>query len=65
MRFLVKGMTCGHCAGAVRRAVEGAAPGSDVALDLKSGSVEVKGDAIAESIAAAIRAAGYEVQTAA
>jgi copper chaperone len=53
-------MTCGHCAGVVRKAIEQILPGAVIAIavDLGSNEVIVAGDAgVAE---AAIRAAGYE-----
>lgn len=60
LRFSVKGMTCGHCAGSVTQAVRAVAPGANVRVDLPTGTVEVdRGEAAA--IRAAIEEAGYTV----
>lgn len=60
LRFSVKGMTCGHCVGVVTKAVQSAAPGAEVRVDLATGKVETsQGDAAA--IKAAIEEAGYTV----
>jgi copper chaperone len=60
LRFSVKGMTCSHCVGTVKKAVQSAAPGAEVRIDLPTGTVEAsKGDAAA--IKAAIEEAGYTV----
>jgi copper chaperone len=55
--FAVSDMTCGHCVGTVKAAIEKAVPGAKVAVDLDSHRVSVAGDA--KAAAAAIRAAGY------
>ncbi|MBY6265473.1 heavy-metal-associated domain-containing protein [Azospirillum sp. 412522] len=57
----VSGMTCGHCAQTVTKAVE-ALPSVDRALvDLKTGEVAVEGGADESAIRQAITDAGYEV----
>lgn len=57
-RFKVTDMTCGHCAGTIRKALEQKLPGAAVAISLEANEVTVAGDAtIAEQ---AIRGAGYE-----
>lgn len=57
----VKGMSCGHCAGAVSKAV-GALPAVErVAVDLPAGEVSVEGAADATAVRRAIEDAGYEV----
>lgn len=59
----VSGMTCGHCAQTVTKAVE-AVPAVDRALvDLKAGQVAVEGNAEETAIRQAIEDAGYEVQS--
>ena len=55
--FAVNDMTCGHCVGAVKRALEEAFPGADVAVDLATHRAEFVGDA--DKGAEAIREAGY------
>jgi len=63
MEITVKGMSCGHCAAAVTKALE-ALPGvSQVQVDLSSGRVTLaNADPISqEELAQAIKAAGYEL----
>jgi copper chaperone len=55
--FAVADMTCSHCVGTVRAAIERALPGVSLDINLASHRVTVAGDAAAA--AAAIRAAGY------
>jgi copper chaperone len=57
--YRVDGMTCDHCARAVARAIEAAAPGSGVAVDLAAHRVTVTGDAASETIRRAVETAGY------
>jgi len=57
----VKGMTCGHCANAVTRALKDVDPKAEVRVDLEAGRVQVETSASAEAIAAAVTEAGYEV----
>ena len=61
IRFSVTGMTCGHCAGAVKKAVQSAAPGAEVRVDLATGTVETS-EGNAAAIKAAIEEAGYTVE---
>lgn len=56
----VRGMTCDHCVRAVTEAVREAAPGAEVAVDLRAGTVAVAGSADPARVAAAIAEAGYE-----
>ncbi len=63
MEIIVKGMSCGHCAAAVTRALE-ALPGvSGVQVDLTSGRVTFSSaDPVSmEEVAQVIKAAGYEL----
>ena len=58
----VNDMTCGHCVGMVRKALEEALPGAEISVDLASHRVEFTGDrAKAEE---AIREAGYTPEAA-
>ncbi|UXN70171.1 heavy-metal-associated domain-containing protein [Devosia neptuniae] len=60
--FAVNDMTCGHCVGTVRRALEEALPGADISVDLASHRVEFTGDRrVGEE---AIREAGYTPEAA-
>lgn len=58
--FQVADMTCDHCAGTIRKAIEVTMPGSAISIDLGKHHVTVGGDATLA--AQAIREAGYEPQ---
>jgi copper chaperone len=63
MEINVKGMSCGHCAAAVTKALE-ALPGvSQVQVDLSTGRVSFAsaGPIPREELARVIKAAGYEM----
>ncbi len=59
IRFRVEGMTCGGCAAAVTRVVQRQDPTAAVAVDLPSGTVEVRSAVDPAALAAAITKAGY------
>lgn len=59
--FQVQGMSCGHCAGAVKQAVQSVDPQAEVQVDLASGKVEVQSRQDAAAIARAIEEEGYKV----
>ena len=59
--YSVRGMSCGHCASAVRQEVGGLAGVDDVSVDLAEGRLEVRGNAGKDAVARAVRAAGYEL----
>jgi len=61
MELNVKGMTCGHCEAAVARAVKCSAPEAEVAVDRAHARVQITGEADADRVIGAIRAAGFEV----
>lgn len=63
MEITVKGMTCGHCAAAVTKALEELPGVSQVQVDLTSGRVTfANADPIPpEELARAIKNAGYEL----
>lgn len=64
LRLKVSGMTCGHCAAAVTKAVE-AVPGVDeVNVDLERGEVRVQGAPDVASVHRVIAGEGYDVQSA-
>ena len=55
--FTVNDMTCSHCVGTVRRALEEALPGAEISVDLATHKVSFTGDrAKGEE---AIKEAGY------
>ena len=55
--FTVNDMTCGHCVGTVRRALEEALPGAEISVDLQTHRVVFTGDRAKGEVA--IRDAGY------
>ncbi len=59
IEFQVADMTCGHCAKTITAAVNQAAPGATVAIDLPTHRVTVTGADDADKIEDAIRDAGY------
>ncbi|WID98677.1 heavy-metal-associated domain-containing protein [Bosea vestrisii] len=57
--FRVEDMTCGHCAGTIKQAIEGRLPGTAVTADPGSKLVRVQGTADFAAIRSAVVAAGY------
>jgi copper ion binding protein len=60
-RFVVDGMTCGHCVAAVNEEVGGVDGVTAVRVDLDSGALEVESVAPVDraAVAAAVEEAGY------
>ena len=58
----VSGMTCGHCAQTVTKAVEGVPSVERALVDLNAGQVAIEGGADESAIRQAIEDAGYEVE---
>ena len=60
IEFQVNDMTCGHCVGAITKAVHAADSGATVRIDLATHRVEIEpGAADAAELADAIKEAGY------
>ena len=59
MKFEVGGMTCGHCAAAVREAIRAIDAQATVDIDLAQRSVDVASTRTRDELAAEIRGAGY------
>ena len=60
--FAVNDMTCSHCVGTVRKALEDALPGAEIDVDLATHKVSFTGDRkVGEE---AIREAGYTPEAA-
>ncbi|HRO61598.1 MAG TPA: heavy-metal-associated domain-containing protein [Burkholderiaceae bacterium] len=59
--FDVKGITCGHCVRAVTEALKDVDPIAVVEVDLNAGTVSVDSQRPVDTLATAIREAGYEV----
>ncbi|KJK17961.1 heavy-metal-associated domain-containing protein [Pseudomonas sp. NPDC087612] len=62
--FTVQGMTCGHCAKAITRAVREHDDEAVVEIDLARKQVKVQSDLPADNILKAIRAEGYGAEPA-
>ena len=62
IRFKVANMGCGGCARAVTDALRGVDPGAEVSVDLDRREVAVASAAGADSLAGALRKAGFEGQ---
>ena len=62
MQFTVSGMTCGHCAQAITRAIKNVDPQAAITVDVAGGSVTVNSNAPTARIAGAIQAEGYEAE---
>lgn len=58
----VNDMTCSHCVGTVRQALETALPGAEISVNLDTHKVEFTGDRATGE--AAIREAGYTPEAA-
>jgi len=63
--FTVPTMTCGHCAGAIKKAVAAVDPGASVNIDLVGKRVSISSSQPSTELVAAIREAGYEPSPAA
>ena len=61
--YLVKGMTCQHCAAAVTEEISELSGVTGVDVDVESGRVVVHSDSLLDTIAvaAAVTEAGYEL----
>ena len=64
LKLKVDGMTCGHCAQAVTRAVEAVPAVERAVVDLRAGEVAVAGAAEETAVRRAIEKAGYAVRPA-
>ena len=59
-RYEVPRMSCGHCAGAIEKAVKALDAGAEIRIDLPAREVRVVSDRERQAIGDAIRSAGYE-----
>lgn len=57
----VEGITCGGCAGSIRKALASAVPGREVEVDIAAGRVKVAGEGDHRKVVEAIEAAGFTV----
>ncbi len=58
----VKGMSCSHCTGAVKEALEKLDGVTNVEVDLEKGEARYEGDADKTVACEAIESAGFEAQ---
>lgn len=59
LSFTVEDMTCGHCAGTIKTAIETALPGTSVEADPSSKRVSVTGFGNYTAIKSIVSGAGY------
>ena len=59
-KFKVNGMTCGHCAHAVKTAIENLSANTTADVNLEAGIVTVENSPDTDAVKAAITEAGYE-----
>ncbi len=64
LTFRVDDMTCGHCAGTIKKAIESTLPGTEVDADPESKLVSVKGPADLSRVHEIVTLAGYTPSTA-
>ncbi len=62
MRLKVDGMTCGHCAQTVARALEEVPGVKSARVSLEKGEAEVSGDVAAAALVAAVEEEGYKAR---
>ncbi|QOT76401.1 heavy-metal-associated domain-containing protein [Cupriavidus basilensis] len=62
IQFQVEGMSCGHCVGAITRAVQALDPAAKVSADISAQAVTVEATASGQALREAIEAAGYPVK---
>lgn len=64
LSFRVEDMSCGHCAGTIKGAIEGSIPGARVEADPVRKLVSVSGATDRAQVAALIAEAGYTPEAA-
>lgn len=62
MEFTIPAMSCGHCAGAITKAVKALDPAAQVHMDLASKKVVVQTSQDRQAVAAVLAQAGYPAQ---
>ena len=62
IEFQVNDMTCGHCVGAITKAVAEVDAAAQVEIDLPTHRVRITGTEASAELEAAIREAGYTPQ---
>lgn len=59
LTFTVSDMTCGHCAGTIKKAIESGVPGAHVNADPATKVVSITGSSNRDLLAGIITGAGY------
>ena len=59
MEFNIPSMSCGHCVGAVTKAVKAVDPKAEVTVDLTTKKVTVQTSGERQAVAASLTGAGY------
>lgn len=60
--FIVEGMTCNHCVGAITKAVQDIDPKARVSADTSTGKVDIESQASRASLIKAVEEAGYPLK---
>lgn len=55
----LKDMSCGHCAGVIRKTIMAVDDAAQIDIDVPSQKVRIESDEDAEAFISALRAAGY------
>jgi copper chaperone len=61
-KLKIDGMTCGHCAMHVQKALAGIDGVTSVEVNLQAGEAEIEGSATGESLIKAVEAEGYSAR---
>lgn len=61
--FKISGMTCGHCVGAVKQALQQLDDNARIDIDLDSGELRIDSALTVEQVTQAIHEEGYQVQS--
>ena len=62
LKLKVEGMSCGHCVGTVKKALEGVPKVAQASVDLASGEASVEGTPDSQALLDALARAGYEAR---
>jgi copper chaperone len=60
--YRVEGMTCGHCAASVTKAIKALDPTAKVEVDLENKTVTVEGGVDQTAVGRAVEDAGFQVE---
>lgn len=60
--FILEGMTCNHCVGAITKAVQDVDPKARVSAEISTGKVDIESQASRASLIKAMKEAGYSLR---